>query len=776
MNKYIINTLLTGVATLALASCGENTWNDHYLKGFEGGVDYENAVSGAYTLTADDYKSISNLMVSLATTDAETAEAKAIASNCYFDKNGAFPASVALPPFLKTTSFPYYLASNGSQVDVTYNEASETPAELAALAGATQYTVTTDDYKTAWGSDVDYIPAFAPMTSAENKLPNILKNALPDAASGSYAIVSYNESDSNPVFISSSDQEEFVGGTFYLVADGANGAGPLAYTKTYGYFPLESMSVSDGVVNTSEVNAYTFIPTDGGYNIKDVYGRYIYQQGTYNSFNLSVSLPASGAVWSVTIAANGQATITNTEVNKWIQYDSSYSSWGSYDSEKGSLPVLYKAPSPKYYLVTEDGHGAGPLEKSYGYFESIDMTVADGIVVDGNTVNAFTFEVTTGGFYIKDSYDRYVYQQGTYNSFNFAAELPETGAVWTVDTDSNGLATITNTEVQKWIQYDTSYNSWGSYADARGTLPKMYNAALVAESPASRPAKAVASTTASTSNNAVYYFDGSAWSVAEGVSILNPADYTAMGVSNNSLADDDVEIYIPMYLKNKFIYAQAGDEQYVVYNNKKADLFVFDGANWTLNNNGLETVVGRFTKANDAWSFTKYIGKAVFDYFGENQIIRDRSYLIVAEGICATALDKSYNYGYIYPASVTISGQTIVLSTDAYAYNFASTVTVDDKTYSAPDGQFLMEDSNGRYLYMSGSYNSFNIKAAPTITDGAIDSAYLWTAEQQADGTWQIKNVGLSRIWAYAINYSSFGAYDSPGSTHALPYLYIMSE
>ncbi len=648
------------------------------------------------------------------------------------------------------------------------------PAELTAISGATEYTVSTDDYKSAWGSDEDYISAFAPMTSAANKLPGILKKALPEAAEGSYAIVRYNESETNPTFISNSDIPSFTTGTYFLVADGVNGAGSLSLDKSYGYLPEVEMSV-DHSYFSDPIDAFTFESTDGGFYIKDCYGRFLYQSGSYNSFNVAYTLPESGAVWTVAIGSNGLYTITNVTTGKWIQYDGNYSSWGSYDSEKGSLPVLYKAPDPLYFIVAEGGYGAAPLaeDKDYGYLPRVDLTILGGFVT-GLDFNAFTFVPAGVGYSMKHSYGRYLYQSGTYNSFNVSAEMPEAGALWSITRNAEGLATITNNETAKWIQYDQGYNSWGSYDSEKGLLPKLYMPHYRLTS--KLPAKVVAGTPVTTSINAVYYFNGSEWAVADGVSALNPADYEAMGVDNAKLTDP--EIYIPLYLKNKLIYAQNGDQQIVVYNYNKAALFVYDGANWTLNNNGLENVVGRFTKANNAWSFTKYIGKAIFDFFKEDQVIRDRSYLLVHDNVCATALDKSSNYGYINVSSVEISGETIVLPTDAYAYTFASSVTINDVEYKAPEGQFLMRDSNNRYLYMSGTYNSFNIKDNPTVTDGAVDAVYFWTAERQADGTWKIKNVGAGqdRIWGYSISHSSFGAYDTMDDTRVLPTLYIMSE
>ncbi|MDE6429550.1 MAG: hypothetical protein K2K65_00050, partial [Duncaniella sp.] len=178
MNKNIFNAFIVGSLAMGLASCSENSWNDHYLDGFEGGVDYEDAVEGAYTLTPSDYSSVASLMQQVAVTDEEKAAAKAIGSNLYFDKSGLYPAQVALPSFLETSSFPYYLASNGSVVDVTYQEASAVPAEINALAGAKSYTVSAADYAKAWGSETAFIRAYAPDATAASNIPVALADAF----------------------------------------------------------------------------------------------------------------------------------------------------------------------------------------------------------------------------------------------------------------------------------------------------------------------------------------------------------------------------------------------------------------------------------------------------------------------------------------------------------------------------------------------------------------------------------------------------------------------
>ncbi|MDE7420174.1 MAG: hypothetical protein K2N35_08195 [Muribaculaceae bacterium] len=760
-------------ATAILASCGENSWNDH-LDGFEPGIKYDTPIEAEFTMSGTDYNAVASNSTnkSLAEAAGLANALKAVGNNALF--SAEIPAKEYLPAFLASSSAPYFLAPSGSKVNVTYQETGVTDPIIAQVADAQKYTVSKDDYVSAWGSDKDYIDAFAPMTPAENKIPAILKNAYPDAASGDLAIVSYNESSTNPIFISDSEVEEFIGGTFYLIADGSNGAGPLS-SKNYGYLPRVEISVTDGTVSVPgsniapETYAFTFIPTTGGYYIKDVENRFIYQQGTYNSFNFSTSLPESGAVWTVDIASNGQATITNTEVGKWIQYDGNYSSWGSYAEAKGSLPMLYKAPDPKYYLVTEDGQCAGPVaaDKTYGYLSN-ENVLFDGELYFSNHDNAFTFEITKGGYYIKDSYGRYLYMKGTYNNFNLSAELPEAGGIWTLTEDESGFVTITNAEMGKWLQYDGGYNSWGAYAEEKGSLPKMYNAVAYYEYPTSLPSKVVAGTPVTANMTAVYKFDGSKWAPAEGVTALDAADYTAMGFAANKL--DNADIYLPLFLKNTCPYAVEGDTMAVVYNGASCAVLVYDGQNWTINNDDLQTKTAQFVKEGNNWKFVKYVGKAYFNYTTE--LTLDRAYLIVADGICAIPTATSKNYGYMYTEAVNIVNGVIEQKNEANGFTFASSAIVGDKEYKLGEGQFFIVDSNGRYSYMSGTYTSFNLAEAPVVTDGTVDPAYIWTATCEG-GLWTIKNVGNGKWIQYAANYSSWGSYDTENGS--LPELYILA-
>ena len=214
-----------------------------------------------------------------------------------------------------------------------------------------------------------------------------------------------------------------------------------------------------------------FTAVEGGYTIQDLSGRYYYQKGTYDNFNVSTDLPASGHIWILIANADGTVKIQNTEVKKFMQYDTAYNSWGSYDTLKGIMPALVKAVAPviadgKYYIEVSAGV-VTPLasDKNYGY-----LNVAEKVAA-----NAFTFTFTEGqGYTICGSDGRYLYQKGTYNNFNVSAE-PTEGQYWAIIPQADGTVKIVNRLVNKWWQFESSYGTFGSYAESKSgaELPKL---------------------------------------------------------------------------------------------------------------------------------------------------------------------------------------------------------------------------------------------------------------------------------------------------------------
>ena len=132
------------------------------------------------------------------------------------------------------------------------------------------------------------------------------------------------------------------------------------------------------------------------------------------------------------------------------------------------------------YWIIADGKVATPLTSNYGYLQ-----VADAIDGKSYASNAFTFTMVEAGVYtIQDPSGKYYYQTGTYNSFNVSETLgTDDGYYWEVYDSGNGQFVIMNLGVAKFVQYDSSYNSYGSYADEKGTLPTL----VLAENPVAEP-------------------------------------------------------------------------------------------------------------------------------------------------------------------------------------------------------------------------------------------------------------------------------------------------
>ena len=110
-----------------------------------------------------------------------------------------------------------------------------------------------------------------------------------------------------------------------------------------------------------------------------------------------------------------------------------------------------------------------PSSSTHGYLKVTNATEKDGKIKMSSLEDVYTIS----GSNIIDSQNRYVYQTGTYNSFNVAADAPE-GVDWTITFNGDGTVMITNDDVQKTIQYDAQHDSYGSYDDVHGIYPALY--------------------------------------------------------------------------------------------------------------------------------------------------------------------------------------------------------------------------------------------------------------------------------------------------------------
>ena len=157
------------------------------------------------------------------------------------------------------------------------------------------------------------------------------------------------------------DPADIANGNYWIIAEGKV-ATPLGDTQNFGY--LQVVDAVDGA--STAANAFTFTQAaDGSYTIQDCYGRYLYQTGNYDSFNVSTELGNdNGYYWTISMSGDAYV-IMNNAVNKFIQYDTKYNSYGSYVDARGVLPVLVLADNPieeePEPEPEEPGQGAGTV-------------------------------------------------------------------------------------------------------------------------------------------------------------------------------------------------------------------------------------------------------------------------------------------------------------------------------------------------------------------------------------------------------------------------------
>ena len=127
----------------------------------------------------------------------------------------------------------------------------------------------------------------------------------------------------------------YVDGT-YKVAEN------VAADSPFGYLYVEDATATGNTITLEPAGmTFTITSTADGYTIQDESGRYMYQEGSFNNFNVSES-PSGAQYWDITRNANGSFEITNKETGKWMQYDSEYTSFGAYGDERGTMPYLFK--------------------------------------------------------------------------------------------------------------------------------------------------------------------------------------------------------------------------------------------------------------------------------------------------------------------------------------------------------------------------------------------------------------------------------------------------
>ena len=178
----------------------------------------------------------------------------------------------------------------------------------------------------------------------------------------------------------------------YLIVAESKAAKPVPAKDKYGWLYVVDVEDVNGVIEMDDATFdFVFTSADGGYTIMQSDGRYLYQKGTYNNFNVDAA-PTEGHYWTVTANADGTFKILNTNVNKWMQYSISHTSYGSYADEQGVMPTLYVLDEGGSTPVVEEKTATFDATKDLGNVdagegsitkEGVTMSCTSGILGNG---------------------------------------------------------------------------------------------------------------------------------------------------------------------------------------------------------------------------------------------------------------------------------------------------------------------------------------------------------------------------------------------------------
>ena len=136
--------------------------------------------------------------------------------------------------------------------------------------------------------------------------------------------------------------------------------------------------------------------------------------------------------------------------------------------------------------------------------------------------------------------------------------------------------------------------------------------------------------------------------------------------------------------------------------------------------------------------------------------VTDGTYIIAVQtgGAYKVAknVEASYNYGYLYVSDATATGNTITLNPEGMTFTLTSTA----------EG-YTIQDESGRYLYMEGTFNNWNLSNNPS-------SGQYYTIDRNADGSFRIANATTGKWMQFDEEYNSFGSYSDERGI--MPFLY----
>lgn len=575
----------------------------------------------AIKLAAADYATVANNATNkeiALSKDPEkgtyVAALEAIGKNRYFaDKT---EAEWFLPAFI-TEKYPQ--ADAGSRFSVSYNMYKAPSTYLADFKNLKEYTLSNADYKKVW-AETATATYLSPSTM--KKLPEVLAGAMSNPAEGDMVAVNYAYSEFEPsagggsvvpmVYqkVTSFDGE----GGNYVIAAKADDGNYYPFGKldkesyNYGYMNPSPITVGEnGVIANADgaEQVVTLGKTDNGFTLLNGWSQYIYMSGTFNSFNVTSSVPTEGGEWTLSENGDGTFALKNVEKNKTVKltYVNEKYSFGAYlestytyfsdpmDKETDKFAIKdVKLPEGSTYVWSIDKkfgcHKASAFvgekkltSESYLVSSEIDLSKATAPVLNFNLAINHLGEnnLATDFFTVRVSSD-YTGDVAGATWTDLTYDASKVGSSWSFTDQSIDLSQFKGQKIVIAYGYKST-DKCAPTVELKNTLvkekdAKYWDVCLFKEVPENEVAAAMMRMTrasgAYANTAALYVYTNGTWAeyAKEDVNVLvaDPKFYAEIGTDYVSKPS----IIFPVYLAQKFPYAVKGEQVAVVYK-KTAD-------------------------------------------------------------------------------------------------------------------------------------------------------------------------------------------------------------
>ena len=220
-------------------------------------------------------------------------------------------------------------------------------------------------------------------------------------------------------------------------------------------------------VETTDQSAVIYYTTDG---TDPSYEDYVNETGSTKCSKYYVmyfNLTETTTIKAIAVKVDGDAVFKSGVAEQTYIVSRTMPYIPANDIVSGSKYAIVAADSAATYFYEE---------KPYGYLPTKTATAVNGKYIETVECAGFTYTAVDGGYTIQDELGRYVYHTEAHTNFNYAAEQPAEGAVWSVATDVEGNATIACDGYT--VYFSTKFGTYGCYPADKVTeehvLPKLY--------------------------------------------------------------------------------------------------------------------------------------------------------------------------------------------------------------------------------------------------------------------------------------------------------------